>query len=276
MLEQITVFFQDIPSWQRTLILAGGLTFFWILEGILPILRMQYGRVRHLAINLFFTGTTLVVNFLFAALIVMVSDWCVRGGFGVVQIFQMPLIIKILIGLLVMDLIGAYLIHWIEHKVYWMWKFHVIHHTDLYVDTSTALRHHPGESVFRAVFTTLAVLIAGAPIWLVMLYQSISAFASQFNHANLRIPAWAERYFRWIFVTPGMHRVHHHVTQPYTDTNYGNIFSLWDRLFGTYAALKPEEITFGVDVYHKREDHIGDLLKVPADGESYKRRDIPG
>lgn len=271
MLDQLITFFDTIPTWQRTLILAGGLTFFWVLEGAVPILRMQYNKTKHLWINLFFTGTTLVVNFLFAALIVLASDWVVKEGFGAVQMIAMPLLLKIIVGLLILDLVGAYLIHWIEHKVYWMWKFHVIHHTDLHVDTTTALRHHPVESVFRATFTLLAVVLAGAPIWLVMLYQSLSAFASQFNHANLRLPAWVERWARWIFVTPGMHRVHHHYTQPYTDTNYGNIFSIWDRLFGTYAELKPEEIVFGLDVYHKRDGHIGDLLKVPVDGESYKR-----
>ena len=121
------------------------------------------------------------------------------------------------------------------------------------------------------VFTTLAVLLAGAPIWLVMLYQSLSAFASQFNHANLRLPSWIERSVSWIIVTPGMHRVHHHLTQPYTDTNYGNIFSIWDRIFGTFAKLKASEIVYGLDVYHKRDENIGDLLKVPVDGESYTR-----
>jgi sterol desaturase/sphingolipid hydroxylase (fatty acid hydroxylase superfamily) len=273
MIEQIIGFFEDIPSWVRTLILAGGLMFFWILEGVMPILRMEYQKVRHLGVNLFFTGTTLVVNFLFAALIVMVSDWSVANGFGVLQVISLPVLVQIVIGLLLLDFIGAYLIHWIQHKVYWMWKFHVIHHTDLHVDTTTALRHHPGESVFRATFTTLAVLLAGAPIWLVMLYQSLSALASQFNHANLKLPKWVESWARWIFVTPGMHRVHHHHVQPFTDTNYGNIFSIWDRLFGTYAALKPDEIVYGVDVYHKRTGHLGDLLKVPVDQESYKRQE---
>ncbi len=144
----------------------------------------------------------------------------------------------------------------------------------MHVDTSTALRHHPGESVFRAVFTTIAVLVVGAPIWLVMLYQSLSAFASQFNHANLRLPVWLDNALSYVIVTPRMHRVHHHHTQPYTDTNYGNIFSIWDRLFGTFAKRKPEDIVFGVDVYHKRDGNLGDLLKVPIDGENYTRKGV--
>jgi len=95
--------------------------------------------------------------------------------------------------------------------------------------------------------------------------------ASQFNHANLKLPSWVERYVSWCVVTPGMHRVHHHHTQPYTDTNYGNIFSIWDRLFGTFAKLNAGAIVYGLDVYHKHDENIGDLLKVPVDGENYSR-----
>jgi sterol desaturase/sphingolipid hydroxylase (fatty acid hydroxylase superfamily) len=273
MIDAITSFFQNIPSWQRTGILASGLLFFWILEGAVPILKREYNRTRHLGVNLFFTFTTLMVNFWFAVVIIMASDWSVRSGFGILQFTQLPVIAQILIGLLLMDLIGAYFVHWVEHKVYWMWRFHVVHHTDMHVDTSTALRHHPGESVIRAVFTTLAVLVVGAPVWLVMLYQSLSAFASQFNHANLKLPAWVEKYVSYVIVTPGMHHVHHHHTQPYTDTNYGNIFSIWDRLFGTYAKLQPHEIVYGLDVYTKRDGDIRDLLTVPVDGKSYTRRE---
>jgi len=129
-----------------------------------------------------------------------------------------------ILGLLLMDLIGAYLIHYIEHKVKWMWKFHMVHHADTHVDTTTANRHHPGESVFRAVFAMIAVLIVGAPMWLFMLYQSLSAVLSQFNHANIRLPLWLDRAIGWIIVSPDMHKVHHHYIRPQTDTNFGNIF----------------------------------------------------
>lgn len=271
MIEALIRFFEDIPSWQRSLILAGGLLLFWILEGVVPILKMQYNKTRHLGVNLFFTVTALLVNLAFAVLIVEASDWSVNTEFGILQRIPMPIWLQLLIGLLVLDLISAYLIHWIQHKVYWMWRFHVVHHSDMHIDTSTALRHHPGESVFRAVFTIVAVLIAGAPIWLVMLYQSLSAFASQFNHANLRLPESIDRLLSYVIVTPRMHRVHHHHTQPYTDTNYGNIFSIWDRLFGTFARLKQSEIVFGLDVYHKSDENLIDLMKVPVDGSSYKR-----
>ena len=269
----IIQYFETIPSAHRTIMLMSGLMFFWILEGALPIVKMEYKKIDHAGTNLFFTLTTLLINLAFAFLIVKTSDWVVNQQIGLFQwIGSWPLAIKIIVGLMVMDLVGAYLIHYIEHKVYWMWRFHVIHHSDLHVDTTTALRHHPGESVFRAVFTTLAVLIAGAPIWLVMAYQSLSALFSQFNHANLKLPPRADKLLSYVIVTPAMHRIHHHYQQPLTDTNYGNIFSLWDRLFKTFAFVKPEEVVFGLDVFHKKSGHIGQLLEVPFDKESYTQK----
>lgn len=270
-MESIINYFSTIPSSHRTLILVFGLLFFWVLEGVIPIGRILYNKYRHAGVNLFFTLTTLIINLGFAFLIVKGSDWSVQHHFGLFQwVGNWPLGIRVVIALLSMDLISAYLIHWIEHQVPWMWKFHVIHHSDTKVDTTTALRHHPGESVFRATFTVLAVITTGAPMWLVMLYQSISAFSSQFNHANICIPESIDRMLRLIIVTPAMHRVHHHNKQPLTDTNYGNIFSIWDRLFGTYAFIPTHEIVYGLDVFDKRENNLGDLLKVPIDKDRYR------
>ena len=129
-----------------------------------------------------------------------------------------------------------------------MWKFHMVHHSDTFVDTTTANRHHPGESIFRAAFTLLAVIITGAPMWLVMLYQSLSVVLSQFNHANFLLPLWLDRVISWVIVSPNMHKVHHHYVRPQTDSNYGNIFSVWDRLFGTYNYTPVEQLKYGLDV----------------------------
>jgi len=178
----------------------------------------------------------------------------------------MPLWLFALVGLLLLDLIGAWFIHWLQHQVKWMWKFHLIHHSDTWVDTTTANRHHPGESVFRAVFTLLAVAIAGAPIWLVYFYQSLSVVLSQFNHANIRLPKWLDTAIAWVIVSPDMHKAHHHYTQPLTDTNYGNIFSCWDRIFRTFVFVKDTgSLHYGIDTYPAEEENnrMGALLKMP-------------
>lgn len=252
----------------------GGISLFWILEGVFPIVKFQYKKWKHSLPNFFFTLTTIIINLAFAFLIVKTSDWTQATGFGILPMMGgMSIWIKLIVGIMVLDFVGAWLIHWTEHKVYWMWKFHVIHHSDEHVDTTTALRHHPGESVFRAVFTCLAVLIVGAPIWLVMLYQSMSAIISQFNHSNLKLPTAIDKGISHLFVTPGMHRIHHHYQQPYSDRNYGNIFSIWDRMTGNYAWIPYQDVKFGLDVFHKQSQSIKDLLLVPIDGEAYSTKD---
>lgn len=245
--------------------------FFWMLEGIIPLAGFKYKKGKHALLNLFFTLTTAIINFAFALVIVKTSDAAVAGAWGLLGWTELPIWMDIILGLMLMDLVGAYFIHWLEHKVHWMWKFHIIHHSDTKVDATTALRHHPGESVFRAVFTLLAVAVTGAPMWLVMIYQSMSAFLSQFNHSNTRLPDWLDKPLRWIIITPAMHRVHHHSELPYTDVNYGNIFPWWDRIFGTYDHLEADAIDYGLDVFDKRESHLGDLLGLPFDGKRYRK-----
>jgi sterol desaturase/sphingolipid hydroxylase (fatty acid hydroxylase superfamily) len=142
----------------------------------------------------------------------------------------------------------------------------MVHHADTHVDTTTGNRHHPGESVVRAVFAILAVIVLGTPMWMVMLYQSLSVVLTQFNHANIRIPNWFDKTFGLIIVSPNMHRVHHHITRPQTDSNYGNIFSFWDRLLGTYNDTPMSEIVYGLDVLDNSKDQsIAYQLKAPFD-----------
>jgi sterol desaturase/sphingolipid hydroxylase (fatty acid hydroxylase superfamily) len=259
-------YFQHIPSWQRSLILAGGLLLFWLLEGVVPLVRFRRHWGRHTGLNLFFTLTTVIVNFLFAALIIRTADYCTEHHTGVLYLFPLPLWLFTLVGLLLLDLIGAWLIHWLHHRVKWLWKFHLVHHSDTWVDTTTANRHHPGESFFRAAFTLLAVAVAGAPVWLVFLYQSLSALLSQFNHANISLPKWLDTMLGWVIVSPDMHKVHHHYRRPLTDTNYGNIFSIWDRLFGTYRFVKDTgSLHYGIDTHPEEAEHnrMGALLGMP-------------
>jgi sterol desaturase/sphingolipid hydroxylase (fatty acid hydroxylase superfamily) len=265
-MERLINYFETIPSSHRSAILIGGITLFWLIESGVPLFQFGYNKWKHAGINIFFTITTIIVNFCLAFILLKASDWAVTNHFGILQwIPSLPLWAFTIAGLLVLDLIGAWFIHWTEHKVRWMWRFHLVHHSDTHVDTTTANRHHPGESVFRFVFTTMAVFIAGAPMWMVMMYQALSVAISQFNHANIQLPAKVDRILSWVIVTPNMHHVHHHYVLPYTDSNYGNIFSVWDRMFGTFMTLEPNKLTYGIDTHMKQEENeaLGSLLKIP-------------
>ena len=259
-------FFESIPPAYRTLVLVGGLVFLWILESAIPLFSISKQRIRHAALNLFFTLTTLVVNFSLAFVLVASADFTASNRFGVLYLISLPAWLHVLLGLMLLDLIGAYLIHWIEHRIKWLWKFHLIHHTDTRVDVTTGLRHHPGESVFRAAFTILGVFVAGVPIGVVLLYQTISAVFTQVTHANIKSPPAVDRLLSYVFVTPNMHKVHHHFSQPLTDTNYGNVLSIWDRLFGTFAAVEnTTDLNYGIDTHMKPEenDAVFNLLAIP-------------
>jgi sterol desaturase/sphingolipid hydroxylase (fatty acid hydroxylase superfamily) len=160
------------------------------------------------------------------------------------------------------------LAHFVEHKVSRLWMIHLVHHTDHKVDTTTANRHHPLESIIRFTFTLFGVFVVGAPIAIVMIYQSMSLIFTQFTHANIKINKDVDKALSYVIISPDMHKIHHHNMLPYTDSNYGNIFSIWDRIFGTYLYLEREKIVYGVDTFpdEKTNSSLVELLKQPFQG----------
>lgn len=264
-MEAIIEYFSNIPSSHRTAIIVVGLTIFFIIENAIPLFRSKYNKWKHSGLNIFFTLTTILVNFSMAFILVYTAMWVENNDIGILQMIDLNIYLMVILGLIFMDLVSSYIPHWVEHHVTWMWKFHLIHHTDQHVDTTTANRHHPGESVIRFVFTTIAVIIMGAPLWLVFMYQSMSVVFTQFNHSNIKMPDWLDNAMVLVFCSPNMHRVHHHYRQPYSDMNYGNIFSLWDRVFGTYVKVDNTKLKYGVDTHMGVDDanDLGTLLKIP-------------
>lgn len=276
-MDQLITYFESIPAAHRSLILVGGITFFWILEGIVPLFNGSYDKWKHSLPNFFFTLTTIIINFPLAFLLLKTSDWAVANNFGIINwLPEMPLWAYVFLGVALLDLIGAYLAHLVEHRVKPLWMVHLVHHTDHNVDTTTANRHHPLESLIRYVFTLVGVFVVGAPIGIIMLYQSLSVVLSQFNHANIKLPKGVDKAISWILISPDMHKVHHHYVLPYTDSNYGNIFSWWDRLFGTYMHLDREKIIYGVDTFPDEvaNGQISSLLKYPFVGYRKPTTDI--
>ena len=265
-METLFNYFETIPSSHRSLILVGGITFFWLLEGALPLFLFNYKKWKHAIPNLFFTATTVIINFSLAFLLLFTADWVQTNNFGIINWMpEIPLWLYILLGVVLLDFFGAYLAHYTEHKIKPLWMIHLVHHSDHKVDTTTANRHHPLESVIRFGFTLFGVLVVGAPIAIVMIYQSMSLVFTQFNHANIKIPRSVDKLLSYVIVSPDMHKVHHHNLLPYTDANYGNIFSIWDRLLGTYMHLDREKIVYGVDTFpdEKTNSSLKELLKQP-------------
>ena len=272
MMEQIISYFDNISSLHRSLILIGGISLFWFLEGFIPLFKFNYKKWLHAIPNIFFTLTTVLINFFLAFILLKTSDWTIHNNFGFLNwIPETPLWAQVLLGVVFLDFIGAYLPHYVEHQIKPLWMVHLVHHSDHKVDTTTANRHHPLESIVRFSFTLLGVFLLGTSVGVIMLYQALSVIASQFNHANIRLPKKFDLIMSYLFVSPDMHKTHHHYRLPYTDKNYGNIFSIWDRLLGTFASFDRDQLVYGVDVFHneKKNSRISYLLKQPF--EKYQK-----
>ncbi|HPF98075.1 MAG TPA: sterol desaturase family protein [Mangrovimonas sp.] len=274
-MEAIFNYFETIPSSHRSILLVGGIMFFWFLEGAIPLFKFNYKKWRHALPNIFFTLTTILINFGLAFVLLKSSDWVKNNNFGIINwLPQMPLWLYMVLGVLLLDFFGAYLAHYVEHKIKPLWMVHLVHHTDHNVDITTGNRHHPIESVIRFAFTLFGVFVVGTPIAIVFLYQSLSVVFTQLTHANIKMPRKLDKIISYVFVSPDMHKVHHHYVLPYTDSNYGNIFSIWDRLLGTYMELDREQLIYGVDVFpdEKENGNTLNLLKQPF--QKYKRPTI--
>ena len=240
---------------ERMAFIVGGLLIFWIIEGAIPLVTPTYKQTRwkHASVNISFTIIHLIIHTFLAIIIVLLSDWCKANGFGLVYWSGVSTLGIIIISFLVLDFFGGWLVHITQHKIFNLWRFHIVHHADTNVDVTTGLRHHPIESVLRGIFFFMGILLSGAPMFAVMIFQTLLVLSTAFTHANIRLPRKLDAALSYVLVSPNMHKVHHHYMQPYTDSNYGAVLSIWDRLFGTFKKLDPSQIKYGLDRYYPNE-----------------------
>lgn len=265
-MEKFVYFWDHISTSQRLLTILTPLIFFWLLEYIIPLFEFDkgYKKIRHTGINLVFLCTSFIVNIIFGFVTIAISQWVTHKQIGLMNIFSTPLWAKIVLTLFTMDLFAQYIPHYLMHKVKPFWRFHVVHHSDTHVDVSTGTRHHPGEWVLREAFTIVGVIIMGVPVGLYFMHRSFQALFSYFNHANISLPKWMDRTISWVFVSPDMHKFHHHHKRPWTDKNFANSFSIWDRIFGTLVYDDTKKICYGIDTLNEKlNENIGFQMKLP-------------
>ncbi len=176
-----------------------------------------------------------------------------RHGWGLLHMAALPPWAALALGVLWLDLV-SYAIHQVFHRIPVLWRVHRLHHSDPDVDFTTARRHHPFEILLVLLLTALAVLAAGAPPLSLLLWWAMMGVLALFQHGNFALPDGLDRVLRWVIVTPAMHRVHHSALRPETDSNYGQAFPWWDRLFRTYCA-RPEGgylgMTLGLEYFRE-------------------------
>jgi sterol desaturase/sphingolipid hydroxylase (fatty acid hydroxylase superfamily) len=211
----------------RLLLLVAACAALWSLESVVPLYRRRRdlrGALPNVGLTALLVLTNLVLAFVTAS----------AAALGASNPLRLPLWAEVLFGIIALDFF-TYLAHIALHKLPLAWRFHSVHHSDEQVDVTTAFRQHPGETVWRVLWQLPPIVILGIPLWVVVVYLTISALNAQLEHANVRVPATLDRLLRLLIVTPDMHKVHHSRRQPETDSNYGNILPLWDRLFATYT-----------------------------------------
>jgi len=141
-----------------------------------------------------------------------------------------------------------YVAHVSMHRIPALWRFHRVHHSDPVVDVTTTIRQHPGEGVIRYAYMAAFACALGASPGAFAVYRSWSALNGLLEHANVRVPPWLDSVLSLVTTWPNMHKVHHSRTATETNTNYGNIFSLFDRLFSTFTPSKRGvNVSYGLD-----------------------------
>lgn len=199
---------------------------------------------------------TLAVRVLFPVAAVGAALMASENGWGLLNLVALPAWVSVVLAVLMLDA-AIYFQHRVFHAVPWLWRLHRMHHADLEFDVTTALRFHPVEIVLSMMIKVAIVVLLGAPVLAVLIFEVLLNATAMFNHGNVRLPLWLDKWLRLIVVTPDMHRVHHSIIRRETDSNFGFNLPWWDRLFGTYRD-QPEKghlgMTIGIEDFRTRRD----------------------
>jgi sterol desaturase/sphingolipid hydroxylase (fatty acid hydroxylase superfamily) len=248
----------------RLLALVGLCGLLWSLESIAPLYRYQNGRVRNALPNVALAVILVLTNLALSFSSAYTAGFTIRQGLGLFPLIGISLWTQAVLGVLALDLFG-YFAHFLLHKSWLGWQFHRVHHSESAVDVTTAFRQHPGETIWRLLWQLAAIVVFGIPLWIVIIYLLLSALNAQLEHANIKLNSRLDRLLRVVLVTPHMHKAHHSRDQRETDSNYSNIFSFWDRFFGTYTAeIDFQTLLYGLDGFDVKERQtLRGLLKMP-------------
>jgi sterol desaturase/sphingolipid hydroxylase (fatty acid hydroxylase superfamily) len=209
------------------------------LETISPFLPNP-SRLQHMRRNLSLMFCNVLVDVGMRGLTAGASVYVARHGFGLLHAAELSTFKLAVVGILLLDFTN-YGIHRLKHSLPVLWKFHQVHHSDSWLDVTTSLRFHPGETLITMFLQLAVVIVFGIPTWVMALYFLCLIFFILINHSNVRWPLAADRCMRSVFTSPYMHKTHHSREQSENDSNFSDIFSIWDRLFKTYRTRESYE-----------------------------------
>lgn len=232
-----------------TLIGLIVLTALFALEGALPFYHNDGNRYRHALRNLVLAGAAGALGALMAPLLLFSIRFAAEHNIGLCHRIDSQPIFCAVLAFILFDL-WMYAWHRANHEVGFLWRFHRVHHSDPAMDSTTALRFHPGEILFSTLLNCLILILLGMSLSMLIFYKSAMIAVILFHHSNLRVADGLDRRLRRIIVPPSLHRVHHSHLTDETNSNYGTLFSFWDSLFGTYRTRRRyDDIQFGIGAY---------------------------
>jgi sterol desaturase/sphingolipid hydroxylase (fatty acid hydroxylase superfamily) len=244
-------------------IFAGMALVAWI-ETVVPLHLGERASRAHVRTNLALTFLNVAANLVLNLAVLAALAGLSFLGLGLLNMFPQSAGVTLVVVVLALDL-SFYLAHVAMHKIPAFWRYHRVHHSDPVVDVTTTVRQHPGESVIRYAFMAAFAFALGAPAGAVAVYRTWSALNGLLEHANIRIPHRLDRLLSLVTTWPCLHKVHHSRWARETDTNYGNILSLWDRLFFTFTpSSRGFDIPYGLDGFDDAATQsISGLLRLP-------------
>lgn len=209
-------------------------------------------RPQHLLNNILFQVVFFIANYFFATFQVFCIGWLNDNHIGLLHLAQLPFWAKLIIGVALFDM-TSYWFHRMAHKAPLLWRLHRVHHSDTTMDSSTFFRGHPLEILVFGNAAILAVALFGMDVLTFGMYILIFTLFAFLEHTNLTFPAWLDKTVGWVFVTPNFHKVHHEQDQYYTDSNFSDIFIIWDRLFGTFKYKPVTEMKYGLAEFEEKK-----------------------
>lgn len=223
----------------------------------------SYSRLRRWPGNLAIVAlNTALLRVLLPATAVSLAALGTQRGWGLLNNLALPAWIALAASVVLLDA-AIYLQHVMFHAVPALWRVHRMHHADLDFDVTTGARFHPIEIVLSMLIKFGAVAALGTPASGVLVFEVLLNATSMFNHGNVRIPLWLDRWLRWLVVTPDMHRVHHSIVVNETNSNFGFNLPWWDRLLGTYRAQPAAghlAMTIGIDQFRDARELLLDRM----------------
>ena len=258
-----------------TAAVAGVVAVLLLLEWVSPW-RRAANRIEHRWLTNI--GLMLLGGILVTAVFPFSAEQAAAGiRDGWIAQWQLPPLLEALLVFLLLDA-WRYWEHRIYHEVPMLWRVHLVHHSDTALDITTAERHHPLEAMLAVCTTLLLVFALGFSAQALAFYVALATLSALFTHANIVLPENVDRLLRLWLVTPAVHAIHHSDLQPQTDSNYGGVLTVWDRLFGTYTDPADARIPhFGLQYFHRPLDTaLAPVLLQPFEyrrGMSYPARD---